>query len=55
MATNEYCNNIDDSDDIQPLNCRYVDSTSFNHINTHNQFSVFHLNIASLAKIRYVF
>ena len=49
---NEFNDNLVNSneDDNQPLNCKYLDTTTFNHINSQNEFSLFHLNIASLAK-----
>ena len=43
-------NNKDDEDEFVPLNCKYLDINSFNQINNKKQFSLFHLNIASLAK-----
>ena len=42
-------NKLDDDDSI-PLNCKYVDIESFNHLKNKTQFSLFHLNIVSLAK-----
>ena len=39
----------DDGDQITPLNCKYVDLNSFNYKYSKNNFSLFHLNIASLA------
>ena len=38
----------DDDDDISPINCKYVDIDSFTHKKSHLDFSLFHLNIASL-------
>ena len=35
---------------LPPINCKYEDITSFNHTNNKNEFSLFHLNIASLSK-----
>ena len=44
-------NQINNSEDnTPPLNCKYLDISTFNHKNTKNEFSLFHLNIASLAK-----
>ena len=44
-------NQINNSEDnTSPLNCKYLDISTFNHQNTNNVFSLFHLNVASLAK-----
>ena len=44
-------NQINDSNDIlPPINCKYEDISSFNYENSKNEFSLFHLNIASLSK-----
>ena len=49
---NELNNNqIDDSNDTSPpINCKYEDISSFKHKSNKNEFSLFHLNIASLSK-----
>ena len=39
----------DDDDDKLPINCKYIDIDSFKFENN-NDFSLFHLNIASLSK-----
>ena len=40
----------EDDENAPLLNCNYVDFESFNYKNKSNEFSLFHLNIASLAK-----
>ena len=45
-------NQINGSDDenLPPLNCKYLDIRSFNYTKSKQDFSIFHLNIASLSK-----
>ena len=45
--TNE---NINDETEELPINCKYVDISSFNYKQNKDNFSLFHLNIASLSK-----
>ena len=40
----------DNNDSLPPINCKYEDITSFNYSNNKMEFSLFHLNIASLSK-----
>ena len=46
-VTNE---NINDETEELPINCKYVDISSFNYKQNKDNFSLFHLNIASLSK-----
>ena len=42
---------IDKNDtETNPINCRYTDYETFNHINNDKEFSTLHMNIASLSK-----
>ena len=45
-------NQINGNDDeiLPPLNCKYLDIRSFNYRKSKQDFSIFHLNIASLSK-----
>ena len=42
--------NINDEDNIPPINCKYEDISSFNYKTNNRDISLFHLNIASLGK-----
>ena len=46
---NQNSNDGDDDDDKLPINCKYIDIDSFKFENN-NDFSLNHLNIASLSK-----
>ena len=43
-------NDLDNEEGIPQINCKYVDIDTFKHKNKKEDFSLFHLNIASLAK-----
>ena len=40
----------DEDDNFPPINCSYVDTENYHHKNKPHDFSLFHLNIASLGK-----
>ena len=42
--------NVSDDENLPPLNCKYLDIRSFNYTESKQDFSIFHLNIASLSK-----
>ena len=43
-------NHKDNEDSLDEINCNYIDIDSFKYKNRQNNFSLFHLNIASLQK-----
>ena len=47
---NDLSNNDNNEEDIPAINCKYVDINSFKYTQKVKDFSLFHLNIASLAK-----
>ena len=47
---NDFLDPNSEDDDNIPLNCKYVDINTFKHKKNNSQFSLFHLNIVSLAK-----
>ena len=52
MGINElnHSKSKNDGDNTLELNCNYVDKISFNYIKKRMDFSIFHLNMASLSK-----
>ena len=51
INNNNLENIIDNDDEVAtPINCKYVDYDSFDHIENEKKLSLFHMNIASLGK-----
>ena len=49
-GVNDLSNNDNNEEDIPGINCKYVDINSFKYTQKVKDFSLFHLNIASLGK-----
>ena len=49
-GVNDLSDNDNNEEDIPGINCKYLDINSFNYTQKVKDFSLFHLNIASLGK-----